>query len=821
MNQLKSVLRHKLLIAIILVAATLCFMPAPANAMALGDDDVIDNGIPVVCLNIDETQGSIQDMLESPDHSVFCYGTISVEVPEGFHYVDFPDTDLASLEGMQMSIRGRGNSTWNGDKKPFKIKLDKKADVLGLGANKHWVLVANAKDESLLKDRITAWLGDEMGFSWTPRGVPVDLVMTGQYYGTVYLGSYYLSENVRVDSNRLDIEELKETDTDPATITGGYLLQNGSQVDIASPDRFFTDRGNDWATHTPSFDTEGDTMLSADLGDGEESFAGGELGDAYKNQAQQDYIQNYVQYVEDTIFQGGTAYRDVMDIESAAKYWWVQIGCLNGDAYATGSTYIYKYRDSGIFYWGPLWDFDYGWGFNYYYHGVSAGHDWLKPMFYDKTEGGFLEEVHNQWPTYRALLVELSRDGGLIDQYADETRASAEADWAIYRPTSDKNYQYYVDALKTWIKNRIVWLDENLDLIDDLVHKVTFIVGDEVYKTDYLENVERVDENADHPEFDGYYFVGWEDEDGNLIEGEVTVTRDMTFTAVYVSDDELTHATDIAMRKQSDSTGYSAWMRNYTIQYEVIPTDADDQVVVWTSSDEDIATVNNLGTVSYKRPGTVTLTATLRNGVSRDFVLEIVDGDYAYATSIAPETEEITMSVGEMTPFVITSEPSPARVSSYVYTSDDESVVTVDDYGALTAVGPGQTLVHVTVKSQDADYEDVWLEASVRVVVSDGAEPGPGPEPSDDPTPGPEPSDDPTPGPEPSDDPTPQPGGDTPKGDDGPKQDSNQQKNASAGKGASRTPDMGDATQDTWLAFTACGLIGLTLAFATKRARKE
>ena len=721
MNAIKALLRHKLLLVILFVVA-LAYAATPAYAQQIDDDTVIDNGIPVVYVNIDETQGTIEDMLSSVDHSVYCYGTLSIHVPEGFSYVDFPDVDLQSLEGLSMSIRGRGNSTWNGDKKPFKIKLDKKADVLGLGTNKHWVLIANAKDESLLKDRITAWLGDEMGFTWTPRGVPVDLVMTGQYYGSYYLGSYYISENVRVDSNRLNIEELKETDTDPSVITGGYLLQNGSQVDSASPDRFFTDRGADWATHTPSFDTEGDTVLAADLGEGEETFAGGELGDAYKNQAQQEYIQNFVQEVEDIIFQGGTAYRDVMDIESSAKYWWIQIGCLNGDAYATGSTYIYKYRNESKFYWGPLWDFDYGWGFNYYWNGVSAGHNWLKPMLYDKTEGGLLDEIHKQWPAFRALLVELSRDGGLIDQYADETRASAEADWAIYRPTSEKNYQYFVDNLKTWIKNRIAWLDENLDQIDDLVHKITFVVNGEEYCADYLENGEKVAEDAHRPEVEGYYFEGWAFEDGTMLEGELIVREDETLTAVLISDDEITHATDIAMRKQSDVTGFSAWFRTYTIQYEVIPTDADDQVITWTSSDESVATINNYGLVNYKKAGTVTFTATLRNGVSRDFVLEIVNGDYDNATSIAPETEEITMAVGEMTPFVITSEPSPAKVSSYVYTSDDESVVTVDGFGALTAVGPGQTQVHVTVKSQNADYEDVYLETYVTVTVT-GDEP--------------------------------------------------------------------------------------------------
>lgn len=89
--------------------------------------------------------------------------------------------------------------------------------------------------------------------------------MKGDDYGTHYLGSYYLTENVRVDTNRLEIEELKGTDTDPETITGGYLVQNGSQVDDSSPNDFYTDRGINWASDTPSFDTSDGGFVGGSL----------------------------------------------------------------------------------------------------------------------------------------------------------------------------------------------------------------------------------------------------------------------------------------------------------------------------------------------------------------------------------------------------------------------------------------------------------------------------------------------------------------------------------------------------------------------------
>ena len=91
-----------------------------------------DGSLPVVYLNIDESQGTVEDMIASGNHSVYCYGTVSIEVPDGFHYSDYPDLPCETIEDLAMSIRGRGNSTWQkADKKAFKIKLDDKTDLFG------------------------------------------------------------------------------------------------------------------------------------------------------------------------------------------------------------------------------------------------------------------------------------------------------------------------------------------------------------------------------------------------------------------------------------------------------------------------------------------------------------------------------------------------------------------------------------------------------------------------------------------------------------------------------------------------------------------
>ena len=694
------------------------------KAHADEEETIVDNGIPVVYLNIDESQGTIANMLESPDHSVYCYGSFSIDVPEGFHYADFPESSCESIEDLSMSIRGRGNSSWKmSQKKPFKIKLETKTDVLGLGTNKHWVLVANAFDPSLMRDRITGWLGDEMGFAFTPRGVPVDVVMTGAEYGTRYLGSYYLSENVRVGENRLEIAELKESDTDPEVITGGYLLQNAMQVRAGSPDRFYTRRGVDWSTDTPSFDTEAPSLAGSLIGEGEEALEDNELTDAYENRVQQDYIQDYIRSFEDVLFEEGTAYRDLMDIESAAKYWLVQVFSLNDDAYATGSTYIYKDRDtndsvSKIF-WGPLWDFDYAWGYKLETEGFKTGHEWMKPMFYDKGEGGFVQELHKQWPAMRAAIVALTEEGGIIDRYYEETKASADQDFIMYREADHTTYEEQVAVLKNWINERLTWVDENFDKVDDMVYKVTFVADGEVFTTAFMDETGYVDGSERYPEKDGYTFLGWEDKDGNLVESRTPITEDCTFTARYISDSELTHGVDIAFGKNSDVIRYSPFFKVYQINYEVLPVDAQDKKVQWSSSDERIATVDDNGRVLFNDTGTVTITAKLRLGNTRTFTLAIVkDEEIPVPDKIIPEKEKYILSVGEQIPFSFRTYPASAHVSGFSYESDDPEVVTVDELGVLTAVGTGQTDVHITATAQGENGEEQTFTAETSVMVT-------------------------------------------------------------------------------------------------------
>ncbi|MCD7729408.1 MAG: CotH kinase family protein [Clostridia bacterium] len=123
------------------------------------------------------------------------------------------DNELNSVSG---GIRLRGNSTMGYDKKPYRIKFDKKQSLFGLTKAKSWVLLADYLDPSTLHNVTAFTLGnasDELSF--TPTAFKVNVYINGEF-----MGLYTLCEQVQENEGRMDIE--METDADgylPETLT--------------------------------------------------------------------------------------------------------------------------------------------------------------------------------------------------------------------------------------------------------------------------------------------------------------------------------------------------------------------------------------------------------------------------------------------------------------------------------------------------------------------------------------------------------------------------------------------------------------------------
>jgi hypothetical protein len=117
-------------------------------------------------------------------------------------------------------IRGRGNSTWIMPKKPYKIKLDNKAKLLGMSTDNEWVLLANYSDRSLLRNSTAFEISRIVGMDWTPRSRNVEL-----YLNNTYLGVYQLAEHVKVSEERCNLNLVDVSATETADLQADYLME--------------------------------------------------------------------------------------------------------------------------------------------------------------------------------------------------------------------------------------------------------------------------------------------------------------------------------------------------------------------------------------------------------------------------------------------------------------------------------------------------------------------------------------------------------------------------------------------------------------------
>ena len=106
------------------------------------------------------------------------------------------------LEEQEVEFRGRGNSTWNMDKKPYRFKMAKKKSVCGLPKAKTFALLANNIDCTLMRNAIALWLARYFGMPYTNHTVPVKVYLNG-----IDKGQYVMTEKIGIGGGSVDIDE--------------------------------------------------------------------------------------------------------------------------------------------------------------------------------------------------------------------------------------------------------------------------------------------------------------------------------------------------------------------------------------------------------------------------------------------------------------------------------------------------------------------------------------------------------------------------------------------------------------------------------------
>lgn len=338
-------------------------------------------------------------------------------------------------------FRGRGNGSWEFDKKGYRIKFDKKQSLLGQPKSKHWALIANANDLSLSRNfaayRITKNNLDNIEYQTSTNFVEV--FINGEYHGV-----YNLVEQIRVESDRVNIDD------EYGVIDTGYLIEYDAYAYNEGVEgiNYFKVNGLKYPF----------TVKSPDPDDFHEEIT----EELYRSQV--NFIKNYIQNVVDAVLNDDlNLFIELVDIDSVIDVYIIHELFKNTD---TGFSSFYMYKKKGDkLYFGPVWDFDLSAGStrgDVSYEGLyvsdkvtqyssnTANEIYINLMkneeFVNKVKNRYIEisekirnEVLNIFEEIQGYQNSFTRDG---------------LKW-----TNNSIYEIRQNYVKNWLLNRISWLE--------------------------------------------------------------------------------------------------------------------------------------------------------------------------------------------------------------------------------------------------------------------------------------------------------------------------------------------------------------------------
>ena len=380
-------------------------------------------------------------------------------------------TDAPQFNG-NCGIEVRGSSSQQFPKKSYGFEtwsingtsID--TSLLGMPSESDWILNANYTDKSFLRNVMAYQLWHDMGH-YSTRYHFVELILNNQYQGI-----YILSEKIKRDKNRLNIAKLSNTQNSGDELTGGYIFKVDKQTGSG---------GSGWnSSYLPLANAGGQKIFFM-----------------YEYPSETDITSQQKIYLQSQVFNFETAlkssnfadtvngYRKYASEKTFIDYFLVNEISKNVDGYRI-STYLNKERDSkgGKIRMGPVWDYDIAWhNANYCEGDLTTGWAyqfpctddyWQVPFWWSRLLEDPLYKNHLacRWQSLRQTTLSNAWFDHYIDSIAgqlNEAQVRNFTQWPILGIYVWPNpwpypstYQGEVNALKTWIHNRLSWLDNNM-----------------------------------------------------------------------------------------------------------------------------------------------------------------------------------------------------------------------------------------------------------------------------------------------------------------------------------------------------------------------
>ena len=384
-------------------------------------------------------------------------------------------TDPATGYNGQIGIELRGSSSQLFPKKPYGFETrntdgsNNNVALLGLPKENDWVLHGPFSDKTLMRNALAYHFANQL-MDYAPRTVFCEVILQNQYQGV-----YILTEKIKRDNDRVDINRLTPEDNSGDALTGGFILKI-DKSDGGGSDGF------------PS-------KISALPGQFKE------IGIQYHypkpfeiTSVQKNYIQNYFHKFESTLngedwLDPMEGYKKYVDINTFVDYQIINELSKNVDGYRI-STIFHKDRDSidGRFKMGPVWDYNLGFGNADYctqgnpegwvtsFNTICPNDFWVIPFWWKKMgqDLDYQNALKDRWTDLRANEFSDERVLWTVDSMRQIIGSAADRNFSLYPILGEyiwpnyfvgDTYEAEIDHLKDWLLQRMEWMDgamENL-----------------------------------------------------------------------------------------------------------------------------------------------------------------------------------------------------------------------------------------------------------------------------------------------------------------------------------------------------------------------
>ena len=370
-----------------------------------------------------------------------------------------------------IELRGNSSQSYPQQQYGFETKdsvTNENLDVslLGMPADNDWVLYAPYNDVSMLRNVLTYNIWNQMDH-WGPRTKFCEVILNGDYRGI-----YILTESIKKADKRVEIAKLRDIDTTGLDVTGGYIMKidknnNASDKSFVSKIKSTNNTDVAWLYHYPK---------SKDI-----------------HPKQEAYIHRFIDSMETAINASNFAdpvagYAKYISPQSFIDYLIITEFTNNADAYKS-SAYFYKEKKAadgtkGKMKAGPVWDYNLAIG-NVSFCNGAAYTGWMyngcnpatmpMPKIWSRLlqDPNFANQVKCRYKELRKDLLSVASINKFLDSYALDTLAQAQVRhftrWKIlgtnpgfFNAYVVNSYSEEMQKVKSWISNRLTWIDNNL-----------------------------------------------------------------------------------------------------------------------------------------------------------------------------------------------------------------------------------------------------------------------------------------------------------------------------------------------------------------------